>query len=60
MLFAAGGCSVREVSQEVKSFMDLFDQVSTLVQARDQHSLPRVGSEYRNCVFGECVDMSML
>ena len=60
MLFAAGGCSVREVSQEVKSFMDLFDQVSTLVQARDQHSLPRVGSEYRNCVFGECVDTTML
>ena len=60
MLFAAGGCSVREVSQEVKSFMDLFDQVSTLVQARDQHSLPRVGSEYRNCVFGECVDTSTL
>ena len=50
-------CSVREVSQDVKCFMDLFDQVSMLVQPRDHHPVPRVGSEYRNCVFGECDSM---
>ena len=51
-------CSVREVSRDVKCFMDLFDQVTMLVQARDLHSEPRVGSEYRNCVFGECAPVS--
>ena len=49
---------MREVSRDVKCFMDLFDQVTMLVQARDQHSEPRVGSEYRNCVFGECAPVS--
>ena len=57
VLSAAARCSVGEVSQDVKCFMDLFDQMSTLVQARDQHSLPRIGSEYRNCVFGECAPL---